>query len=102
MGLALSAQTGSMKGAVKVRDLLAERGGKLTDWHKGRNILAVKLDDGTILHDADAPMHVMVAQNAGVDLSRIVDGGIWANRLGFVGGRSRDAVEAGKRARAAK
>ena len=54
--------------------------------------LAIKLDDGTIIHSADAGIHAVLAARAGIDPSRIVDTGFYGVLSGeFKGGKTTTA-----------
>jgi len=54
--------------------------------------LAIKLDDGTIIHSADAGIHAVLAARAGIDPSRIVDTGFYGMLSGeFKGGKTTTA-----------
>lgn len=54
--------------------------------------LAIKLDDGTIVHAADAGIHALLAARAGIDPARIVDTGFYGMLSGeFKGGKTTTA-----------
>lgn len=52
----------------------------------GRNISAVKLDDGTVYYDTEAKIHADMIDNLGIPPERIVDGGFIINGKYVTGG----------------
>jgi len=65
-----------------------------------RNLTAIELDDGTIVYDGTAGLHVQVAQNLGIPLERVTDGGFITPEGKYVRS-SAGAGPAGEQARAA-